>query len=142
MAGKRPYDPMAQREATTSLMLDGIDVLLIIIGLYAALAAVFALEITKREIVGGAAVGAALLGPIGRRVMIGPPPLYRNNHSRLVAVLGFLLIAAGAVFAGFGGVFVYLAMSRGDDKTTSLLVTGVGLVVLLVGDLLDRSQRT
>ena len=141
MAAKRPYDPMAQREATTSMMLDGIDVVLIIIGLYGALAAMFALGITRREIIGGAALGAALLGPITRRVIIGPPPLYRNDHSRLVAVLGFLLIATGALFAGFGGLFVYLAMSRGDDKTMSLLVAGGGFVVLIVGDLLDRSQR-
>ena len=44
MAGKRPYDPMAQREATSSLMLDGIDVLMIVIGLYAALAVMFRLR--------------------------------------------------------------------------------------------------
>ncbi|HEY5934670.1 MAG TPA: hypothetical protein VIU61_08545 [Kofleriaceae bacterium] len=141
MAGKRPYDPMAQREATTSMMLDGLDVLLLIIGIYVALGSMFALGITRREVIGGATLGVALLGPITRRVIVGPPPLYRNNHSRLIAVLGFLLIAIGAVFAGFGGLFLYLAMSRGDDKTTSLLVAGGGLVVLIVGDLLDRSQR-
>jgi len=141
MATKRPYDPMAQREASSSMMLDGVDVLLLIIGLYVALGIMLGLGITERRIIGGTALGVALLGPIGRRVMVGPPPLYRNDHSRVVAALGFLVIATGAVFAGFGGLFLYLAMSRGDDKTTSLLVAGGGLVLLVLGDLLDRSQR-
>jgi hypothetical protein len=141
MAAKRPYDPMAQREATTSLMLDGIDVVLIIAGLYASLAIMLGLDITDRRIIVGAAVGVALLGPIGRRVMVGPPPLYRINHSSLVAALGFVLIATGALFAGYGGVLLYLAMSRGDDKTMWLVVAGGGLAVLVVGDFLDRSQR-
>ena len=59
-----------------------------------------------------------------------------------MAACGFLLIAIGAVFAGFGGVLVYIRDEPGrrpDD-----VAAGDGWRarrVLLVGDLLNQSQR-
>jgi hypothetical protein len=121
--------------------LDGIDAFLILVGATAFFALVTALGFRAAEVRGTAVVSGMLAGVVIRRALFGPVPPPKPTRSKLVAFLLLIVIATGVLVGGFGILLVALRFADGKDWTGAALTAAVGLAILALGAVVDRSQR-
>lgn len=123
------------------MQLDGIDAFLMLASATAFFAIVTALGFDAGKLRGGAIIGGMLAGPFARRALVGPAPPHKPTRSKAVSFLAMILIATGVLVGGFGILLVALRLGDGKDWSGGAITAGVGLAILAVGAVVDRSQR-
>ncbi len=133
---------MATRnESVATMSLDGIDVLLVVLGGAGLFLITSALGIDSTKVRGGFVIAGLMIGPLGRRALIEPPPPYQLHRSKLIAFLGFVVIATGGLVAAMGALLLYFRHSDNDPMGGAALCAGVGVAILVLGTIVDYSQR-
>lgn len=128
-------------ESIFTMRLDWVDAFLMLAGFVALLFATSALGIDALKLRGGMIILGVMLGPIGRRALVGPPAPYRDGHSEWTVFFGLILIAAGSLAAVMGAVLADLRHTQHKPWATFVLVAAAGVGLLAIGALMDRSQR-
>lgn len=86
-------------------------------------------------------IAGVMIGPIARRIVVGPPAPYLDDHSQWLVFLALILIASGALAAVMGALLADLRHTQHKPWSMFVLISAGGLVVFVAGALIDRSQR-
>ena len=128
-------------ESIFTMRLDWVDAFLMLAGFIALLFATSALGIDALKLRGGMILFGVMLGPIGRRALVGPPAPYRDGHSEWIVFFGLIFIATGSLATLMGAVLADLRHTQHKPWATFVLIGVAGVVLLAIGALMDRSQR-
>ena len=128
-------------ESIFTMRLDWIDAFLMLAGFVALLFVTRTLGVDALKLRGGMILLGVMLGPIARRGLVGPPAPYKDGHSEWIVFFGLILIATGALATVMGALLADLRHAQHKPWATFVLVGLGGLVVLVLGALMDRSQR-
>jgi hypothetical protein len=134
-------DDPAMTESRHSMQLDGIDAFLMLASATAFFALVNALGFDAGNLRGGAIIAGMLAGPLARRALGSSPPPHKPTRSKVAGFFTLVLIATGVLVGGFGILLVALRLGDGKQWTGAALTAAVGLAILAVGAVVDRSQR-
>ena len=132
---------MHDGESIHSMRLDWVDAFLMVFGAIGLIIVTRVLNIDALKLRGGIIIAGVMIGPILRRILIGPPAPYHDDHSEWLVFLALIMIASGALGTVMGTLLADLRHTQHKPWSTFVLIAAGGLVVFVGGALIDRSQR-